>query len=819
MHKQSHTEFGDLLKRHRLAAELTQQELARAAGISTRAISDLERGINQTPRKDTVQLLSAALHLDGAEQAQFAALAHRLRRRTAPSASPRAPHHLPVPPTPLIGRDAAVAAVRALLQRAGTRLVTLLGPAGVGKTRLGLQVAAEYQAEAGDGVTFVALAAVTHPDGVVAAIAQTLGAGESSGAALIDDLQRYLRDRRLLLLLDNFEQVIEAAPQVAALLAAAPGLKVLVTSREALRLRGEQEYAVPPLALPDRRRLPPVAALTQVPAVRLFLARALEVKPDFAVTDENAAAVAEICERLDGLPLAIELAAARIKTLSSAALLARLTGRLQLLTTGARDLPERHQTLRAALEWSYDLLDPAAQTLFARLAVFAGGGTAEAVAAVCQDTPAPLDALDGLARLVDKSLIRQDAAGDWERRFSMLETIREYAAERLEASGAGRDLRARHAAYYLALAEAQEPVVRGAGQLAAIERLEAEHANIRAALDWFHHSPTGSDAELRLAGALWWFWQLRGYWREGRAYLERALARVTPAQIRPAQARALCGAGVLAWLQGDGAKGWGYLEASVAVAGACGDPRAGAHALIFLARAAVDQGDYHGARRRAEESVALCRALPDHWGLALALRMLASAMSGLGDAARDHALLHESLAVARTVGDRWILTTILIGMGEMARWRAADGEAAGFYREALKLSRELGNKRYIAVALANLGFVTRDDPYAAEDCFLESLAVAEELGNIHVSGVCLVGLAEARTAQGHPAQAAELLGTAQALLEAGGRVLDDTDRVDYERTVAAVLHTLGLAAFNAAYDLGRARSLDQTLREVRRPAP
>jgi predicted ATPase/transcriptional regulator with XRE-family HTH domain len=816
MRTHSRTEFGDLLKRYRLAAELTQQELARAAGVSTRAISDLERGINQTPRKDTVQLLGAALRLDGPEQAQFAALAHRLRRHAA---APDARPNLPVPLTPIIGREGEVAALRALLQGAGTRLVTLIGPAGVGKTRLGLQVAAEYLGDAGDGVTFVALAAVTHPGGVVPAIAQALGVGESRGAALIADLQRYLRDRRLLLLLDNFEQVIEAAPQVAALLAAAPGLQVLVTSREALRLRGENEFAVPPLALPDRQRLPPPAVLSQVPAVRLFLARALEVKPDFAVTDENAAAVAEICARLDGLPLAIELAAARIKTLSSAALLARLTGRLHLLTTGARDLPVRHQTLRAALEWSYDLLDPAAQTLFARLAVFAGGGTAEAVAAVCQDTPAPVDALDGLARLVDKSLVRQDAAGDHERRFSMLETIREYAADRLEASGERADLRARHAAYYLALAEAEEPAVRGAEQLAAIARLEAEHANIRAALDWFHDSPTGSDAELRLAGALWWFWQLRGYWREGRAYLERALARVSRAHLRQAQARALCGAGVLAWLQGDGAKGWGYLEESVAVAGACGDPRAGAHALIFLARAALDQGDYHGARRRAEESVAVCRALPDPWGLALALRQLASAMSGLGDAARDQALLDESLAVARTVGDRWILTTMLIGMGEMARWRAADRQAATFYREALKLARELGNKRYIAVALANLGFVTRDDPYTAEDCFLESLTVTVELGNIHLSGLSLIGLAWARCALGQPGQAAELLGTAQALLESGGRILDDTDRVDHERTLAAVRHTLGLAAFNTAYDLGRTRSLDQTQREVRRPAP
>jgi len=807
----SRPEFGDLLKRRRLAAQLTQQELARAAGLSARAISDLERGINQTPRKDTVQLLSAALHLDEAEQAEFTALAHRLRHRAAPPA-PRAAHNLPVQPTPLIGRDGDVAAVRALLRRAGARLVTLIGPAGVGKTRLGLQVAAEYLAEVGDGVTLVALAAVTHPAGVVPAIAQTLGVRESSGAALIADLQRYLRDRHLLLLLDNFEQVIEAAPQVAALLAAAPGLKVLVTSREALRLRGEQEYTVPPLALPDLRRLPPPEALSQVPAVRLFLARAVEVKPDFAVTDANAATVAEICERLDGLPLAIELAAARIKTHSSAALLARLTDRLHLLTGGARDLPARHQTLRAALEWSYDLLDPEAQTLFARLAVFGGGATAEAVVAICRDAPAAPDMLDALARLVDKSLVRQDAAGDQERRFSMLETIREYAAERLAASGERAALQARHAAYYLALAEAEEPVVRGADQLAAIEHLEAEHTNIRAALDWFHHSPTGGDGELRLAGALWWFWQLRGYWREGRAHLERALARDSPAQ-----ARALCGAGVLAGLQGDRAKGCDYLAQSVAVAGVAGDPVARAHALIFQARAAFYQGDFHAARHRAEESLALARALADPWLLALALRTLASAMSGLGDVARDRALLLESLTLAQTIGERWILTSVLIGMGEMARWRGAAHRAARFYGQGLKLSRELGNKRYIAVALVNLGFVTRDDAQA-EGYFQQSLRVAAELGNQHLSGLSLIGLAWARCAQGQPGQAAELLGTAQALIETDGRVLDDTDRVDYERTLAAVRHTLGEAAFNTAYAIGCARSLDQTLHDARHAA-
>jgi len=417
--------------------------------------------------------------------------------------------NLPTQPTALIGREKELDAIHDILGRASVRLLTLIGPGGIGKTRLALEAAAAALHDFAHGAYFVALAPIGDPTLVVATIAQTLGITERGSRPLLESLIDELRDHHLLLLLDNFEQVLEAAPQLAELLAGCPKLKLLVTSREVLHLYGEHEYAVPPLALPDRAQLPPLDRLRQYEAVRLFIERAQAAKADFAVTNESAPAVAEICYRLDGLPLAIELAA-RIKLFPPQALLARLDQRLALLTGGGRDRPARHQTIRGTIDWSYNLLDVAEQALFARLGVFVGGCTLEAATAVCNaDGALPLDVTDGVASLIDKSLLRLKVGAGGEPRFLMLETIREYALERLAARGEGEALRDRHLRHYLALAEAAAPHMRGAEQIVWAERLELEHDNLRAALTWAHEhgagdgsSTAGAEAELRLVGAL-----------------------------------------------------------------------------------------------------------------------------------------------------------------------------------------------------------------------------------------------------------------------------------------------------------------------------
>src|SRR5829696_8319575 len=431
-------------------------------------------------------------------------------------------NNLPAQPTPLIGRGRELGEVCDLLRAEGLRVLTLTGPGGIGKTRLGLQVGAELLDEFEEGVFFVALAPITDPALVPSAIAEALGVVEAADQPLEEALKDYLRSKELLVLLDNFEQVLGGAPLVGQLLSACPKLKVLATSRSVLRVYGEQEYPVPPLELPSPGRLPPIDRLSQYEAVRLFIERAKAAKPDFSVTDENAPAVAAICARLDGLPLAIELAAARIKLLTPAAMLERLGSRLKLLGGGARDLPERQRTLRGTIEWSHALLDEGEQVLFARLAVFSGGRTLEAIEAVCDAKgDLPMDALEGVSSLLDKSLLRQEEGPEGEPRFVMLETIHEYTRERLGASGEAEEVRRLHAEYFLALAEEAEAELSGADQLAYLERLEAEHDNFRAALTW--SLERASVTALRMAAALARFWEKRSYFSEGSSWLEAAV--------------------------------------------------------------------------------------------------------------------------------------------------------------------------------------------------------------------------------------------------------------------------------------------------------
>jgi len=742
-----------------------------------------------------------------------------------PSTTPRidvspsapAPPPLPTPPTPLVGREREVATLTRMARRPETRLITLTGPGGVGKTRLALQVAAELREDFVDGVAFVALSPLADARLVPTTIAHAIGIAEEGDSRPLESLKAVLGPRNELLVLDNYEQVIEAAPIVADLLAYCPQLTALVTSRGPLRLRGEHEVAVPPLTIPDMAHPPDLESLGRYAAVALFVARAQEVKADFELTAATAPAVAQICARLDGLPLAIELAAARVRLFTPPALLARLSRRLTVLTGGARDLPERQRTLRATIDWSYNLLRAEERTLLARLGVFAGGGNLDAVETVC-DPEGTLDALSAVEALLGQGLLtRVDGAG--EARVAMLDTIGEYARERLAAGGEESEVRGRHADYYLALAEEAEPKLTGPTQTQWFARIEGEHDNLRAARGWAHGSGM-VEVGLRIVIALAQFWLIRGYLSEGREWIETLLASAessaTRAELAPARARALYEVSAMAYYQGDYDRATAAVDASLTLYREIGDAWGIAAALNIRAAVATGQGDYKQAAELYGESLALRRTLGDTRDIAVSLNNLGNVALWQGDYDRATALHEESLGLFRAIGEQVGMATVLNSLGIVAVARDDRGRATALYEESLALARELGDKRGAANALNNLGDLTlaEGDGARARTLLADGLALFRDAGDKPAATLGLVSSANAAHARGQSARAARLLGAVSAAREAMGAQWSATQQGAFDDLTTTVRTALGDEAFEPAWAAGRALSLERAIDEA-----
>jgi predicted ATPase/DNA-binding XRE family transcriptional regulator len=763
------TTFGAELRRLRNVAGLTQEELAARAGLTAKAVSVLERGERKRPYPHTVRSLADALELSETERASLLATVPGRGGAESTGEEKSTPvFALPIPLASLVGREREVEEVDRLLGDGATRLLTLTGAGGIGKTRLGLEVARRAAGRFPDSAAFVALAPLGDASLVMPTVSKTLGLRETAGVHPLEALGHHLRGKRFLLLLDNFEHVIEAAPEVADLLVSCPDLKVLATSRASLRVRGEREYPVSSLAVPDPTRSPGAEEVGATPAVELFVERARAASPSFELTAANAASVAAICWRLDGLPLAIELAAARIRFLGPTALLSRLD--LALETGGARDLPERQQTMRNTIDWSHDLLSEQEGELFERLSVFAGGFALEGA----EDVGAVEDAFVLLGNLVEQSLVvAEEDSGDG-MRYRMLEPIRQYALDRLVDAGRETEVRRRHALWYTRFAQKADEHLAGPEQGDWLDRLEAEHDNLRAALRW---SLDGNDPEggLRLAAALWRMWNARGYMREGRDWLEKALSS---ADDRPSAVRA--------------------------------------KALNVAGAIAYQQGDIDAARDLFEKSIEVSRELGDEGYVSRVTCNLANIMLDLGEHARARELFEQCLTIDRRLGDKSRTAYSLGGLADVYYSTGRFAESADYYGRSLALHRELDDRRSIALTLHNLGEIAskQDDAKKAENLYKESLQMARDIDDRWLTVQILPGLASLLALEDRQERAVGVLAAADALRREIGFEFQADALANHERTIELARAALPADRFEAAWHRGSAMSREEVANYV-----
>ncbi len=782
--------FGLWLKQRRKALRFTQEDLAERISCSGAMVRKIEAG-ERVASQQMADLLAESFGVIACERTAFVQFARGLLSSDAAKRElwqtlhtvQAHPTNLTAPLTALIGREQELERLHDLLLLGNDRLFTLTGPPGIGKTRLSLEVGVELLDHFEDGVFFVGLASVVDPDLVASAIAEALSIPDTGSDSPLSNLRLSLSNKDMLLLLDNFEQVLDASPVVIELLGACPNLKVLATSREALHVHGEQQFPVPALATVDSANLPPIETLGSVPALALFTERARAVKPDFVLTEENAGAVAAICARLDGLPLAIELAAARIRLFSPQEIQPRLDSRLSMLTGGPRNLPARQRTLRAAIDWSYHLLNEEEQTLFARMGVFVGGCTLSAAEVICNggdlaggDVPTGsrrdllLDVGEGVTSLLDKSLLKRVEGVDGESRFTMLEMLREYAVGCVEESGETGVIGRLHAEYFLVLAEDAEPELRGPNQVDWLKRIEQEHDNMRAALRW---AETNNETALglRLALALWWFCVIDGHINEARRWLEGPLAQEgTEPSLR---AKALHVAGQAAWVGGDFVQADLYLEQSLALYRDITDPLGAGRTLRIIANLARDRGDYLKSRSYYEQSLAIMNEVGNAEGIAL----------------------------------------VLISMGENARCENDYGAARSLYERSLGISRDVGSKHIVAVCLFNLGLVEHHKGQAAlaEELFKESLQLHSELREKFCVAECLFGLGGVARSEMQLDRAVRLLAAADVLFRLTGLQLNRIDRQVNEYELAQVRKLVDQPTFERLWAEGQALTMEQAI--------
>jgi predicted ATPase/DNA-binding XRE family transcriptional regulator len=815
--------FGQWLRERRESLDMTREDLAAKVSCARVTIAKIEHG-ERRPSKQVAERLAQALRLPAEEYPAFVRWARGLDNESTSSddegnieAQPDEPQEeiigtespasfLPSPPTSLIGREQEITEARNKLWRTNVRLLTLTGPPGIGKTRLGLAVAGALRGEFEHGVWFVPLAPLTGPGLVASSIAQALGVQENPGQPIEDTLCDHVRDRRMLLLLDNFEHVGPAAPLVGRMLSVAPGLKVLATSRALLHVYGEHELPVRPLSLPDPASTPTVGELAECSSVALFVARTQAVKPDFRLSTQNARTVAEICVRLDGLPLAIELLAARAKLFAPDAMLARLDQRLSLLTGGPRDRDSRQQTLRGAIDWSYDILEANEQALFRHISVFAGGCELAALEAV---HPMPGGALDGAESLVDKSLlVPGEQAGD-EPRFGMLETLREYALERLVELGEIEQARQRHAEYYASFAEAAGPELSGPEQNLWLGRVAREHDNLRSALRWALDRGDAQTAA-RIAGEMWRFWWVRSFFSEGRAWLDEVLGQSHAIDVA-LKAIVLRGAGTLAHVQGDFRQGQSLFEESLTLYRELDDKQGIADVFTSLSNTAMGLNEHGRAQEYLEESLALYRELENIHSIAVSLSQLGNVAYLTEQYVLAEARYAESLALFRELSDTHRAAVVLHNLGEVSYYQGEYERAKGFHEESLGLFRELGSTYGIAYALTSAGKCAQadGDSTQAKSLHTEALALFQTMGCKPEVAQCLIGIAHAEVAEGKHERAVKMLGASEAALEKLGVVMDAGQKAEYAGSITTAQQRLSEDAFKGALNAGRNMPIEE----------